>query len=109
MIVSRVRNPRSGCSVSGVRFFHSAFRSPSHAAVKPTSYAFEFWMMSHSSASGFASDDTEANRAAVVLHEQSVALESLEGEEALDHTGDSIERVRRTSAGSGMSLSPNPG
>ena len=37
MTVSRARKPSSGCSVSGDRFFHSAFRSPSHAAVKPTS------------------------------------------------------------------------
>ena len=51
-------------------------------------------MISHSSASGWRADETEADRATVVLHEQPVSLESLELEKALDDVGDPVERVR---------------
>ena len=34
------------------RFFQSAWRMPSHAAVKPSSYALVFWRISHSIHSG---------------------------------------------------------
>ena len=50
-------------------------------------------MMSQSSASGCRPDDAEADRAAVVLHEQAVVVEALEGEEPLDDLGELVERV----------------